>query len=515
MSQYPEQILKNSSSNEGLLLGALFNDIMLFKEYNITEDLFISKEGRFYYGVIKALSEKGINTITDTDIRLLLSDDAIKQYKVMKGFDTIAKLKKTADANNIDSYIDNLQKRNYLMKKVDDGLDLTKEIEVQTKKGTIIKSRVELFEKFDCESIISFEQNRDETLVKLTNKSEINEAPSEIPESFLLHLQEGSEMGEMFDTVDIEGENVRLMPALSREVIGLSKKTLNVFAGIVNTGKSTVLGNIILAFASKGNKCLYISNELQVNDLWLNFLVYISTNVLKCHTITKKKLKTGDLSDNEMVMLNKAREIYNNTFGDKLYIVTMNDMNMPQIEKVIRKYSLTKSIDCVCVDTFKADFVNEDNDQSYQDLIRDSRRLDALTKKYDLIGLMTVQISQTFNGSLIMDISQLAGAKAINEVLSTMFMMRSVFPTELDPESKYYIQPFIRQTNEFGEWEEKEFPLDYKGTYRVVFITKSRTSSTFADTNTAYIVNFNGKTGTVKEICLCRPKRGNLMQNFR
>src|SRR5574344_2227291 len=110
-------------------------------------------------------------------------------------------------------------------------------------------------------------------------------------------------------------------------------------------------------------------------------------------------------------MINKAREIYNNTFGDKLYIVTMNDMNMPQIEKVIRKYSLTKSIDCVCVDTFKADFVNEDNDQSYQDLIRDSRRLDALTKKYDLIGLMTVQISQTFNGSLVMDISQLAGAK--------------------------------------------------------------------------------------------------------
>ena len=226
MSQYPEQILKNSSSNEGLLLGALFNDIMLFKEYNITEDLFISKEGRFYYGVIKALSEKGINTITDTDIRLLLSDDAIKQYKAMKGFDTIVKLKKTADTNNIDTYIDNLQKRNYLMKKVDDGLDLTKEIEVQTKKGTIVKSRVELFEKFDCESIISFEQNRDETLVKLTNKSDVHEISPEIPESFLQHLQEGNEMGEMFDTVDIEGESVRLLPALSREVLGLDRKSV-------------------------------------------------------------------------------------------------------------------------------------------------------------------------------------------------------------------------------------------------------------------------------------------------
>ena len=113
----------------------------------------------------------------------------------------------------------------------------------------------------------------------------------------------------------------------------------------------------------------------------------------------------------------------------------------------------------------------------------------------------------------MLDLSMLSGAKGINQILENLIMMRTIYKEEMDKESKYYIRPYKRVKTPNG-WKEEEIELNPNNAYRCVFISKCRDANTFEDSNEASILSFNGYSGTVKEICLCHPKRGYINQNY-
>ena len=505
--KYPESILKGRKSIEGCVLGCLFKDILLMKEYKIKESDFISTEGKFYCGILNNLLRNNICEITDTDIRLTSSDDVIQQYKDYGGMKTIEKLKKSVDLKNFQSYLDELCKRNLFMKLVDEeGMDL----EIPREIGNTRQSYLEFFKSqhMTSDEIVKFLSLRILNKCETSINNGVKEATGKIPDEYLERLFTGGKLGVLFDKV----EDITLLPHISKEVLGLKKKTLSMFGAFVNVGKTTMLCNIILSLASKGQTVLAITNEMEIDDFYTNFIIYIINNFMKYKGINKRKLKSGALLDDEKNIVRKAKEIYDEKFSDNIVLCSTPDSDIEIASSLVRKYSLSKNIDVLCYDTFKQNF-DKDGEVSYKDLIKDSRTVYKLCKTYDLIGLCAIQLSQQYFGNLVLDLSMLAGAKQINEILENLFMMRTLYKVELDKNSKYYIHPYRKEKID-GKWEEKEIELDPNGNYRVAFITKARDCQTFEDSNEAVLLSYNGWSGTFKEICLCHPQRGFINQNY-
>lgn len=506
MENLPSYLTKGRMSVEGVVIGCLFHDILLAKEYAITDDMFITNEGKLYFGIIRKLSSKNVSTVCDTDIRLNCSDDVVSEYKEYGGFRTIEKLKKSVDVKNFESYLDDLQKKNLYISYYKDGLDLQTKITIEKKDKTIEISWYDLFEKMTSEQCIQFKTSRETNFQKITLDNTVEENADGIGQEFLDKLKRGEGLGMMFDYV---GDSA-LMPYLSKKIMGFTPKTLNVLSAPTNVGKSTILLNMVLSFADKGEKGLIITNEQSLDDLHMMFITYISNNILKEHCINKRKLKGGNLTEEETIVVERAMRVYNERFAPHLILVSMADHDINQTEKLIRKYKLSKDINYFCVDTLKLDF-SDNSDAGYKELIKDSRTLYKLARQFDIVGIASMQTALAHAGELIPGVHQLSSSKAVAEILENLIMIRPLYPSfELDKESKFYINPYKITKNEQGKWVKEPFDLDPKYTYRVAFITKARSCETFTDSQEATILKFDGYSGSCKEICLCNPKPGNI-----
>ena len=511
---YPKEIMKNRINKEGLLLGDLFNDILLVKEYKMNEDMFVSEKGKFYFTIIHCLIRKDIYKVTDADIKLSITDDMLKTYENLGGFATIKKLMKISNGENFDSHLDDVLKGNVLMSFVDDGLDLTNTIEIKNKKGkTIEKTYLEIFEAMNCEQVLSFMQTRISDSIQLPSNNGAIEDDGMIGDDFINSLTEGTELGVPIDSIKFGNESIKFMPTINKEILGLRRGFVTGIGALVNQGKSTLMTEIAMSLAGAGEKVLYITNEMKVNDVKLNFIAYTLANVLNQSNITKKKLKSGTLTPDELEKVKMAKDIYNSNLGENIFLISINDSNLEQVKSFTRKYALSKGITCLLYDTFKADYATGDED--YKDLIIGSRLIDKLCREFNLVGVIALQISQSYAGNLILDISMLAGSKQVNEVLDSLILFRNLFYEELDNDHKYFCEPYAWVKNESThELVKKSVNIDKNGTYRIFFIVKTRDGNTFNDSNTAYLYSFQGKNASVKEICRCTPKRGTITQNY-
>ena len=55
-NELPKYLQTNRKSYEGTVLGCVINDIYLLKEYDLTTDLFITKEGELIFTILNKLS---------------------------------------------------------------------------------------------------------------------------------------------------------------------------------------------------------------------------------------------------------------------------------------------------------------------------------------------------------------------------------------------------------------------------------------------------------------------------
>ncbi len=200
---------------------------------------------------------------------------------------------------------------------------------------------------------------------------------------------------------------------------------------------------------------------MKVNDVKLNFIAYTLANVLNQSNITKKKLKSGNLTPDELEKVKIAKDIYNSNLGENIFLISINDSNLDQVKSFTRKYALSKGITCLLYDTFKADYATGDED--YKDLIIGSRLIDKLCREFNLVGVIALQISQSFSGNLILDISMLAGSKQVNEVLDSLILFRNLFYEELDNDHKYFCSPYTWVKDEHThELVKKDVNIDKK-----------------------------------------------------
>lgn len=273
-------------------------------------------------------------------------------------------------------------------------------------------------------------------------------------------------------------------------------------------GKTLFLTQLAMSLASSDNKVLILTNEMEISDFFVSMLTYIIYYELGYRKINKKKLVSGGLSDEDKEKVELGRQYYNMHYSDKIILASISDSNMKSVEKILKKYVLKNQIDVFLYDTMKGSDL--EREQSYKNLIMDSRTFLKLSKLYNVCIIFAMQQSQTYSGELFLTLSQLAESKQVNEVLSTLLCMRQLYKEELDPNNRFYCEPFRRVKGSDGKWHEEKVDLDKNGNYRIVFITKSRSSQVSSETGIAYVLSFNGFSGGMSEIAFCKPKRGNI-----
>ena len=190
----------------------------------------------------------------------------------------------------------------------------------------------------------------------------------------------------------------------------------------------------------------------------------------------------------------------------------MADMDSKLNVQIIKNAILRDGVSCFAIDTFKASFTGDKNDAMWLSLVEDTRALAELCLRYNVIGLMTIQLAIHSQNRSWLTAECLAGSKAIKEVLSNLVLFRKVVPDlEFDPQSPYYISPFRSKlrTNANGEeeWYRENYTPDPTKTWRIFFIDKARRGPDSNDTNEAYLSRFEPDFASFFETSKCIPSR--------
>lgn len=504
--KYPEKLLEGRATIEGNVIASIFSDCLLIDDVELNKSMFISKDGRFYYSLAKDLRSKGFNVLDEVTILSNSTDMVIEKFNQKGGFETLSHMMDIVNTSNFDIYLDQLYRESMLCSMHLDGFNLFNEKEINNKK--IIP--IDLFRKMTCEQVLDYFETQLSDYEVGQSSSVLQEGIIDFDDEWLNNLKEGIENGVPFERSfdDVNGEPINCFPFLSRNISGLLRKTTSAIGGFSSAGKSTLWITILMALVYSGEKIAIISNEETLEKFRLKFLVWVLAKYNRYYKTTKKKLMSGDIDSEGDKQIKIARNFWRgNKLHEEIMFVAIEDANISVVSKKIREYTLKYGCTTFLYDTFKIN--NTDMRDTRQDLalVRDSRTLDKLAKKYDLIMLYSIQLAEALKGKLWLDSSCLSNSKQIKEQLENLMLLRNVFDEELDEKSKFYIRPY-RLIKEGNIWVEKEYKCDPSRTWKVLFLEKARSGANSSDTNTAYLLSFDGDHAVFRESCMCRPRHG-------
>ena len=225
--------------------------------------------------------------------------------------------------------------------------------------------------------------------------------------------------------------------------------------------------------------------------------------------LTKKKMMSGEIKDEDRTQLTDIQNYWRENYKGRVKFISINEADMSVVKKKIRENVLRYGYDTVLYDTFKIQESDMTGTRQDLSLVKDSRDLDKLAKKYNIIMLASVQLAEYMRGKLFLDSSVLSNSKQIKEVLENLFLMRTMYSEELEEKSKFYCRPF-RLKKIDDKWIEEEYKPDPNGVYRVLFVEKNRNGGNSSDTGCAYILKFDGDHAIFREVAQCRPKHGEI-----
>lgn len=506
--KYPEELLDKRIEIEGNFLGVLMQDILKLDEYKFDKSMFVTKDGRFYFSLLSDLRSKGIVELDEVSILTNSKSQIIEKYEERGGWDTIDSIASCVNINNWESYMDRLYKSNVILSLWDDGYNVLKEIEWNGKKVIPLQ----LFDKLSAEECLEFLESRLSSMDVGISSFILEEGNIDFSEQWVEDLEDAPDCGVSYETVgfDCNGEEIDGLGMISRQTLGLHRSHLAMIGAASSVGKSSLMVTFILAMLAQGERVLVISTEEEKSAFMVKFMVFILAKVNKYYHVTKSKLSAGQLNEEDRRQIEIARKYFNDNYGDNIKFISIEDMNMSVIKRKTREYALKWGCSALFLDTYKMQ--SSDFNSSRQDLalIRDSRELHNLCRKYNLIGLASVQLSMHTVGTLNLNAASISNSKGIIEILDIFLTMRVLYNSqELDPKSRYYCHPFKR-VKVADKWVEEDVELDVNDVYRVVALSKNRYGQDTNGNNVSYILKFDGSHTTFKIVAMCRTAYGQI-----
>lgn len=500
-------MLKGRIETEGNVISCFFKDMLLIDDTTFEQKDFVTADGLFYFSMLNQLRNKGFYSLDEVTILSNLSQDAIDKYEDMGGWDSIQHQIDIINTQNFDTYIDILYRENILLHMHSDGFNLLKEIDVNDKKIIPLK----LFRKMTAEEVTDWYDARISSYGTGYSSKVLEEEEIDFDDEFIESCQEGEENGVPFDIAgyDINGEEINCFPFLSRQIMGLLEGTFTMMGGFSSVGKSSWWVTVLMSLLYYDRKILIISNEESVKKFKVKFMIWLLGKRNRYFKLTKKKMTSGDINAESRDQLTQVQKFWRENYKGRVKFISINDADMRVVKKKIRENVLRYGYDCVLYDTFKiqeSDFEGTRQDLS---LVRDSRELDKIAKKYNIIMLASVQLAERLKGKLFLDSSVLSNSKQIKEILENLFLMRTVYDEELDEKNKFYCRPFrLKKVND--KWIEEEYSPDRNAVYRALFVEKTRNGNNSSDTGVAYLLKFDGDHCIFREVAQARFKHGEI-----
>lgn len=505
---YDNRLLKNSLTTEGNCIGILLSDLTLFDDCGFESKDFVTKNGRMLFSLGKQLRDKGLSNFDEiTFISNVNEEIRDKINAEFGGFKAIQNVIDAVSIKNMEAYFDELNKRNILMSLAKKNFNIFNEMTLDSGKKVI---PYDLFNKMNSSQILDWYEAQVTNLTKKINSSKIvEESFVDFDDSFLESLTNQEELGLDFGNAgqNINNETIHTFEFLSRQLMGLRHGTLSAFAAASGVGKSTWLVGLLMSLVAGdgGHKVCLVSNESVIKDIKIQFLAWFCARYLDEWKITKTKLISGNLTKEEKEIIQKAKKYFRDNFAKKIKLVTLADADSNLTCQILKNAILRDGVDIVCVDTFKLSMDNR-SENFWLSLVADTRSLAELCLKYNVIGLMTVQLAINSQNRSFLTADCLSQSKAIKEVLSNLVLIRQAYPSlEFDQNSPYYMKPFRSKQNENGEWTEELYLPDPTKTWRVIFVDKARRGITTGDNGIAYLSRFDPEHSSFFETAKCRP----------
>ena len=481
--------------------------MLLLDDLDLKKEDFITNDGRFYFGMLTQLRKKGFYSLDEVTILSNMNDEVIERYEVCGGWESIQHQIDIINDKNFDTYIDILYRENIMLHMVDDGIDLLHAVDINGKKVVLLK----LFRKMDADSVQDWWDARITSYGTGYSSKVLEEEEIDFDDEFIDNCKEGLENGVPFDIAgyDINGEEMNCFPFLSRQINGILEGTTTMMGGYSSAGKSTWWITVLMSLLHYDRKILIISNEENIKKFKIKFMVWLLGKRNRYFKLTKKKMTSGDISTESRKQLTDVQKYWRENYKGRVKFIAIADADMSLVKKKIRENVLRYGYDTVLYDTFKIQGGDISSARQDLSLVRDSRELDKLAKKYNIIMLASVQLAEYTKGKLFLDASILSNAKQIKEQLENLFLMRTVYTEELDEKSKYYCHPFrLKKVND--KWIEEEYKPDTNAVWRMVFTEKCRTGANSSDNGCAYLLKYDGDHCIFRETCQCRPKHGEI-----
>lgn len=501
--KYNRKLLKKRREIEGNTIGCIAGDLLLLDDSMLTSKDYITKDGRFLFAMLKDLRDRGCTIVDEVTLLTNVTDKVKEGLEDIGGWSKLQTLIDICNTKNFDVFLDDLRKSNVCLHLHDKGFNLLEKITLDNGKEII---PLELFEKFSSQEVLDFYESQLSTLGTVSSNKIIDEGYIDFDEEFIDGLESGEEVGVPFSDagVDVNGNKISTFPFLSNNILGLKSGTLSAFGAHSGVGKTTFMIGILMSLITKGEKILIVSNEMGLSDFKQGFLIWILARYFDYWKLPKKKLASGDLSDEDRKMIAKAREYWRKNYAKQIKMVALSDADAKLTCRIIKKHIQRDGISTFLVDTFKITTSNGTGDNFWLQLVIDSKDLDAIAKRYNVIGLMTIQLAINSLGRLWMDASALSNSRAVKEILSNLILFRKIYPEELISGSPYDLKPF-RSVKKGDTWVEEPYLPDPTNVYRCLFVEKSRRGIDSGDSGVAYLIRYDGDHCSFYETAKARP----------
>ena len=523
-------ITKDRGKIETFVVGTLLKDLSLYMDFKLKDSDFIIDKTKFFFGLGR-IASKTLNELDELSLYEIVNKDRDlrDRYKEYGGWETVKKAMEFGNSVNMEAYVDELYKNNFLIKRGKKEI-FTKTIETD---GIEVNPWKDLFPDMTC-------REDEEYFIGDLAKDAVATINNNIKgESVILRsddlnkLQEGINQGIPYDVIfeytekeiglsdDETPKFVYASPWLSKNTNGMGDGGgVTIFSGWSGLGKSTYMFlNMVLPMIYRNCPTAIYSNEQKI--IYFQSLLYsfIAANVFKYYKLTRSKIENGEFNEEERELMLKISDFLDRrNFDEMLIYYQLEEFDVDEIIRISKGLISHQGMNCFLIDTFKSE---DSSDAQYVGkMIEATKKLDNFGNKFNCKVMLTMQLTPGNEGAkAYLTASDLMECKSVKTVADCLFMMRSVVKElELDPSNKkYYLQPYkvVKKKRHLpGEsaWKEEEITftereLEYD--YRLIFLNKNRRGKS----DLIMLMRFNSQTGKFDEIGLCkRCYRGTLSQ---
>ena len=451
----------------------LFNEIEFDKNK-------LNDDGKFYYSIALRMWLDGNTNFSQSTTEIFFDNhQGLKQgWDDRGGYSTIKSMISVCDVNNIGYYQNSLIKYLYAKELLEKGFDVS-------------KIPLEKFDIMNAEQLYHyFDHQLNDTNMQIC--TDLNFESLDMSDEELQAIIDGENLGLQY---------WKACPILNSMTMGIPKSELSSVSGYVNAGKTSfVFANMCMPILEEGHRVLLISNEQKSEVFKQLLIIYVLTKKLNYWKITRKKLKRGKFSEEELAKINEARVYIKENYSKNLIFLKLYDYSTDVVQKAIKKYSAL-GVELVIFDVLKAENAVSDG-STWQQLIEASKDLFKCASKYNIAVVSTQQLALATKGKTNrIGIESLANGKQSSEVQSEMIMLKQLDKKMLDPENKkWYINPYTLIYEDGKYIGKKEITLNSEEKrYYAVFLAKSRND----EMSHEVLFEFNGNFNSWKEIGYC------------